>query len=572
MVLATTTLTFAADSDISEESAGPKAAAVTTAPPRFIAHGGATVYGLETSSSLEALNKAIEQGFTYIELDMEFSADGKIIMLHDWDRTTINYLGRKFTTPLTCQEFEKQLICGRLTPLTFDRLVPVLKEHPEVRIVIDTKADVEKLLTKIATEYEEVLPQMVPQIYDYDQYEMASSLGYSDIILTLYQMHGVTAEQLINFTKTHRLLAITLPTDYWTKNLPAKLKAAGIRAYTHPVDSLEEAIQQFSKGAYGAYVSNLMPEDIEGYNGEYYLLQTTKSGKAVKLTDVTLGDSWIRSVKIHGNLSYKAFKYKLDGRVLEEALEEISDSPSEKHLLEIEVWNIEKGGNLGEQPVYTMEYYLAKNDGKCRIVDKRYEYRLDELRDIPYFQELREAFMKEKGLEDEDLTGVRGALKEKYEKAWDLLSESFLCKAGNYIYYSKGEGRRFLVGKDVLQPQRANGGQVLAPMADMFRACGIYDFRMDAGRYVHVNYGGETWLMQTYSTFLKRGISNTNLEVPTTMYRSKVLAGGELVEKITGASYIDCDGLLVVLPSGISGKDLSEEEKEAIIELGSRLV
>ena len=54
---------------------------------KVIAHGGGAYKGYETTNSVEALNHSIRSGYKYIELDMDLSADDRIIMLHDWDRT-----------------------------------------------------------------------------------------------------------------------------------------------------------------------------------------------------------------------------------------------------------------------------------------------------------------------------------------------------------------------------------------------------------------------------------------------------------------------------------------------------
>ena len=108
---------------------------------RVIAHGGGSVDGFETSSSVQAVELAIKNGFKWIELDMEFSSDNKIIMLHDWDRTMTTYLGREYENKLSLKQFNNQLICGRFEPLTFEKLTKILDRNPQIKIVTDTKAE-----------------------------------------------------------------------------------------------------------------------------------------------------------------------------------------------------------------------------------------------------------------------------------------------------------------------------------------------------------------------------------------------------------------------------------------------
>lgn len=520
---------------------------------KMIAHGGGTVEGFDTSSSYDAVMQSIANGFKVIELDMEFSSDNKIIMLHDWDRTVTTYLGRKFDIKLTQKQFNDQLICGKFQSLTFDKLTKILDNNPQVRIVTDTKGDNIKLLTTIANKYPDYVDRMIPQIYDYSEFEAVSALGYDDIIFTLYMQDKIDYNKLLKFIKENDIYAVTIGKDYWVKGLPQKLSKEGIKVYTHPVYTVEEAKEEFSKGAYGIYSSTLKPSEIEGYEAEYYLMQTDEAGKKIKLTDATLQTNQVRSIKLHGNLDYKALKYKLDGKGLEERLAEIEDSASEAHELTIELWDI--SGTSDEkalQPLHIMNYTLMKNAGKVRILDKKYDYRLKSLKKLPEFEAVMSQMKKDKD----------------YEEMVGILSKSFIAKAGKYYYFNNGMNGSYSVGDELMSPQKSVSGNVIVPLAETVKKLGASTITMDSGRYVYVAMNNSRTVSQVYSNFVRKDTYNTKISVPISLYRGKAMAGGEIIGVASGRDFAEENGILIILPKNCK---VSEKTTEKLIELADLL-
>lgn len=520
---------------------------------KMIAHGGGTVEGFDTSSSYDAVMQSIANGFKVIELDMEFSSDNKIIMLHDWDRTVTTYLGRKFDIKLTQKQFNDQLICGKFQSLTFDKLTKILDDNPQVRIVTDTKGDNIKLLTTIANKYPDYVDRMIPQIYDYSEFDTVSALGYDDIIFTLYMQDKIDYNKLLKFIKENDIYAVTIGKDYWVKGLPQKLSKDGVKVYTHPVYTVEEAKEEFSKGAYGIYSSTLMPSELEGYEAEYYLMQTNEDGKKIKLTDATLQTNQVRSIKLHGNLDYKALKYKLDGKGLEERLAEIEDSASEAHELTIELWDI--SGTSGEkalQPLHTMNYTLTKNAGKIRILDKKYDYRLKPLKKLPEFETIMSEIKKNK----------------EYDEIGNILSQSFIAKAGRYYYYNNGMSGSYSVGDELMSPQKSISGNTIVPLAETIKKLGASNITMDSGRYVYIAMNDSRTVSQVYSNFVRKDTYNTKISVPISLYRGKAMAGGEIIAVASDRNYVEKNGILIILPKNCK---VSEKTTDKLMEFADLL-
>lgn len=520
---------------------------------RLIAHGAGTVEGFPTSSSVEAMELAIKNGYKWIELDLEFTSDGKIIMLHDWDRTVTTYLGRKFDKPLSLREFNNQLIYGRFESLTFDKLAKILDENPQVQIITDTKEENVKLLTIIAESYPAYVERIMPQIYDYSQFEPVAALGYEDIIFTLYMQDTVDYSKLLNFVRDKGIYAVTVDKNYWVKGLPEKLSRDGVTVYTHPVDTVEEAQQQLAKGAYGVYSSDLIPAEVEGWGAKYYLTQADSKGAQIKLTDTELPDSGLRKIPIHGNLTGMALSYKLDGQNLEDRLAEVEDSQSQGHQLTIELWDEKsKSGTKDAQPFYTMTYTVTKNKGQLRILDTKYDYRLKELKELPKLEAV---------LAEADKNS-------KQDQACELLAQAFIAKAGNYYYYNEGQNGSYWVGDELLSAQRSTSGNVIVPLAETLAQLGADSVTMDQAKYVYMEMNGQKTIAQVYGNYLRRGVANNKLSVPISLYREKTMGSGELIAKVSGRTYIEDKGLLILLPEDCR---LSSQLTEKLIEMADLL-
>ncbi|HEY0814693.1 MAG TPA: glycerophosphodiester phosphodiesterase family protein [Pseudonocardia sp.] len=105
--------------------------------PRAYAHRGWHIGDLAgCENTLAAFTKAVEEGFTYLELDVHASADGVAVIHHDTrlDRTT-DATGR--LDEHTAAELEKVRVRGR-EPIPL--LADVLAALPDTRITVELKS------------------------------------------------------------------------------------------------------------------------------------------------------------------------------------------------------------------------------------------------------------------------------------------------------------------------------------------------------------------------------------------------------------------------------------------------
>ena len=217
--------------------------------PTKIIHAGGSIDNCVGSNSLEALNVSYAKGYRFIEMDFRFSSDGKAVCLHDWSKYYSSQLGN---TPITTAEFANVRIYNRYTSVTLDSLAAWLGEHPDVYIITDCKDDNLTLLTKIAREYADLMPRMIPQIYQYAEYETVRALGYSNIILTLYCLptYAEKADGAANaaFAKQHGLLAVTADATLANADFVRAFTDAGVPLFVHTVNDVSEQQRLYDLG------------------------------------------------------------------------------------------------------------------------------------------------------------------------------------------------------------------------------------------------------------------------------------------------------------------------------------
>ncbi len=217
-------------------SAGPRPAAA--AEPAWIAHAGGAVDGMPMTNSLEALDASYGRGFRWFEIDLCWSADGRLVAIHDW-RFTWRTFGGGGARP-SAAAFAATPLAGGLTPLTLERVLAWLADHPDARLITDVKRRNRAGLRLLRRECSArgVCPQVVPQIYAMSQHAAASALGFDQVVLTLYRrllLHP--GGPIARYARRRAPLAIAMPDWLFTgRPLGARLQRQGTPVWIHTVD------------------------------------------------------------------------------------------------------------------------------------------------------------------------------------------------------------------------------------------------------------------------------------------------------------------------------------------------
>lgn len=228
--------------------------------PRLIAHAGGSIYGYRLTNSLEALNQSYREGFRFIEVDLNRTSDGELVLIHDWESVSRRMLGRKGVCSLA--EFRNADTMAGLTLLSLDDLLDWLAKHPDCTIITDIKhEDNCATLGQLAMQAGEQMSQFIPQAYNYEEFTTIREMGFEQVILTLYQLYGkaLKTDELISFANTEQPWSVTIPDTRLKEDLVSALADEGIPVYAHAVNSVDTFDEWVQYGLTGIYTDYFQP-------------------------------------------------------------------------------------------------------------------------------------------------------------------------------------------------------------------------------------------------------------------------------------------------------------------------
>ena len=224
---------------------------------KLVAHAGGGLDNLTYINSLEALNVNYRNGFRFIEIDLVWTSDGHLVLIHDWNKT----VSRLFNVPPRCyslKEFKKMKMINGMTALSLDDLSKWMSKHPDVFIITDVKSDNGRALAMIREDYPELVKNFIPQIYYFYEYFPVRDLGFSHIILTLYRT-SYSDQAILKFAKKYHLIAVTMWFERAQSDLPKELREIGTPTYAYTVN--DSALEQvlYNNGVFGVYTDFITP-------------------------------------------------------------------------------------------------------------------------------------------------------------------------------------------------------------------------------------------------------------------------------------------------------------------------
>ena len=233
---------------------------VVDPPPRFIAHAGGIGNQRTYTNSLEALDDSVARGHTAIEIDLSWTSDGHLVLVHDWDREFEGLFDRS-PGRLTLAEFRSTPSVHGLSHLSLEDLESWLLDNPDVLVITDIKERNTDGLRLIAEEYPEHRHRIVPQIYRPESYLEVRELGYDHVVFSLYKTER-SDRQVIDFAIANPLFGVTMPLRRAMEGtLPAELAAHDVRVFAHTVNDYPTVDRLRTRGVYGVYTDWLSPAD-----------------------------------------------------------------------------------------------------------------------------------------------------------------------------------------------------------------------------------------------------------------------------------------------------------------------
>ena len=236
-----------------------------TAPLVLVAHSGGAISGNVYSNSLEAFEASVRYGIDLIEVDFMPTTDGEIVLTHVWQNMPSRIPGAP-NHIVSHAEFMSYRLFNRYTTMDLSMLIAFLDEHPDIRIITDTKDGYDNYtaLYAIAEQYPEHINRFIAQAYRFEHVERLRTLGFEDIIVTLYLMPEELFEnpaEIRRLAEEYEVYAITIQEYGLTPEFAAELGVGEIRFFAHTVNSDLRAQELQEMGFYGIYTNFLIYDE-----------------------------------------------------------------------------------------------------------------------------------------------------------------------------------------------------------------------------------------------------------------------------------------------------------------------
>lgn len=244
---------------------------------RIIAHGMGAIGQIATPlNCLEGFLAQYWAGVRVFEADLRLTRDGQVVLRHDWWNADWQE-GISWVSIPTREKFRSEPILGKYTPLSFQDLLLLMEQYPDICVITDSKftdSDVftiqfEAMLAdarELGLSY--LFDRIVIQIYSSNMHRALDNLyPFPHYIYTLYnEGFGKTEDafrEKAAFCRQQGIGGLTMPENWWDPAYAAVAREYGVRVYVHTVNDLAAAKQFLAGGVDGVYTDYLTPADLE---------------------------------------------------------------------------------------------------------------------------------------------------------------------------------------------------------------------------------------------------------------------------------------------------------------------
>ena len=219
---------------------------------------------------LEGFQAQYAAGVRVFEADLRLTSDMEVVLRHDWRAGWQE--GVSETSIPTLEEFLETPVLGEYTPLSFQDLLLLMEEYPDVCIITDTKFTEAEVFTAMLSDAKELgltylFDRFVIQVYDELMFKVVDGLHhFPHYIYTLYATGFAGTEdafrEAASFCVDNGFLGLTL-WDYWWRETYAPIaRELGVAVYVHTVNDAQEARELLDQGVSGIYTDTLTPADL----------------------------------------------------------------------------------------------------------------------------------------------------------------------------------------------------------------------------------------------------------------------------------------------------------------------
>ncbi len=225
----------------------------------LVAHALGGIDGYTYLNSKEGFEDSYARGIRFIETDLFFSADGKLICSHGFKEDDVERMGSEDITVGNPSEYEvwnNIRFHDRYTTQDAEDILHYLENYPELYFEFDMRSlkgeeayrMAEAVLECFGTD-KELYQRVLIQVYSPEMYEIFKEVF--DFPMMQFYMTKAFCKDIdtyIEFCKINEIASIAISDNYVTDTILEKLLNSGIRVMVHTVDDPIKAQEYFDKG------------------------------------------------------------------------------------------------------------------------------------------------------------------------------------------------------------------------------------------------------------------------------------------------------------------------------------
>lgn len=223
------------------------------------------------TNSMEALQNCYDKGNRVSEIDFCQTTDGQLVCSHYFYDLSDDF----FSSRKTLTDFKNATVSAGFTTMDLDDLADFMRTHDDFMVITDIKDDNISGCKQIKDKCSDIQDRFIVQIYHFDEFEPIHSMGYDNIILTMYnaQSEERNIDKVVQVACDYDLLAVTIWREslYGAEQGHPDVQASwlegdtffktmisnNIPLYVHTVNDKNEISHSIALGCSGVYTDNV---------------------------------------------------------------------------------------------------------------------------------------------------------------------------------------------------------------------------------------------------------------------------------------------------------------------------
>lgn len=225
----------------------------------LVAHALGGIDGYTYLNSKEGFEDSYARGMRFIEVDLCFSADGRLICSHGFKEADVERMGIQGVTVGNPPEYEAWNVMrfhGTYTTQDAEDILHYMESYPELYVEFDMRSlkgeDAYRMAEAVIDTFGTDLAlyqRILIQVYSPEMYEIFKEV-YDFPVMQFYMTKAFCKDidTYIGFCQDHEITSIAISDSYVTDEILEKLLNSGIKIMVHTVDDPVKAQMYLDQG------------------------------------------------------------------------------------------------------------------------------------------------------------------------------------------------------------------------------------------------------------------------------------------------------------------------------------